>query len=102
MTTGCPSTLQVENALRTVVDPEISINLMDLGVIYGIHIEEHSVQIVMTFTNPHCPMHEILVAGAKSAVMRIPGVRSCDVCIVLDPPWHPDMMSQSARQTLGS
>ncbi len=84
---------QVLEALKQVVDPELGINLVDLGLVYGVFIEGADVRLKMTLTTPGCPMHDSLVRGAERAVAKIPGVASARVKLVWDPPWNPNMIS---------
>ena len=84
---------QVMDALRHVIDPELGINLVDLGLIYDVAIEGQDVRVKMTLTTPGCPMHDSLVAGAERALGRIPGIVSAAVELVWSPPWNPNMIS---------
>ncbi len=96
----------VWDQMRTVYDPEIPVNIVDLGLIYECDVEPHGdatydVGIKMTVTAPGCGMGEILVADVKEKVERIPGVRGAQVDLVFDPPWHQSMMSDAARLQTG-
>src|SRR5690349_11512487 len=97
----CPAISQIEGALRSVLDPEIGINLFDLGTIYDIRVENGAVRIIMTLTTRHCPMHEVLTKGVETAVLQIPGIQSCEVQLVWDPPWNPSMISKQGKEFLG-
>jgi metal-sulfur cluster biosynthetic enzyme len=88
-------------ALREVQDPELGMNLVDLGLIYHVGIQGTQVEVKMTLTTPGCPMHDQLARGARVAVLRLDGVESVDVEVVWDPPWHPGMMTDEARGQLG-
>ena len=91
----------VREALRHVVDPEIGVNIVDLGLVYGIEIDGTRARIVMTMTNPACPLLDYLKDLVNSAVKeRVPDVHEVDIEIVWEPPWSPDMMSDAARQQL--
>ena len=92
---------QVIKCIRTVVDPEIPVNIADLGLIYGVHIEDDAVKIDMTLTAPGCGMGPVLVEEVQHRVMQVPGVGSVAVDLVLDPPWSRDMMSEEAQLELG-
>lgn len=93
---------QVLDALRDVYDPEIPFNIVDLGLIYDIRIEDKKVKIKMTLTAPGCPMSYFLVEMVKAQVKeKIPEVEDVNVEIVFDPPWTPDRMSPEARKLLG-
>ena len=90
----------VEN-LREVWDPEISINVYDLGLIYEININEPHCDIVMTLTSAFCPAADDIVEDVKDAVTSVEGMDSCNVNITFDPPFGPDKMSEEARMILG-
>lgn len=93
--------------LRTIYDPEIPVNIADLGLIYGCRVvpleqpETYRVEIVMTLTAPGCGMGPILQQDIESAVKSLPGVQAVDVEVVFDPPWSRDMMSEVAKLQLG-
>jgi probable FeS assembly SUF system protein SufT len=92
---------QVRQALRTIFDPEIPINLLDLGLIYGIDIEGQQVNIRMTLTAPPCGMGPVLVSDVKYRVAKVPNVEHVEVELVFDPPWHKDMMTEEAQLEAG-
>jgi metal-sulfur cluster biosynthetic enzyme len=92
---------QVMDALREVLDPELGLNIVDLGLIYGVDIAENQVNVEMTLTTPGCPLHSTMAQGAEMAVRRLPEVESAKVQVVWDPPWTPERMSEEARQYLG-
>ncbi|MBO7480520.1 MAG: DUF59 domain-containing protein [Bacteroidales bacterium] len=88
-------------ALRTVSDPEINVNIYELGLIYRIDINEsNDVEIDMTMTAPNCPMAEDLLVWARDAVKNIEEVKSVNINLVFDPPWTPSMMSEEAKLEL--
>lgn len=89
-------------ALRTVYDPEIPLNLYDLGLIYGITIDaNNAVSINMTLTTPHCPVAESMPGRVECAVREIKEIDEVNVQLVWDPPWDKDRMSDEAKLTLG-
>ena len=88
-------------ALRDIFDPEIPVNIYDLGLIYGVEIADGHVTINMTLTTPHCPVAESMPGEVELRVMAVPGVATCDVNLVWDPPWNPASMSDEARLELG-
>jgi len=92
---------QVMNALREVYDPELGLNIVDLGLVYGVDINEGNVQVTMTLTTPGCPLHNTMAYGAEMAVRRLPGVESAEVQVVWEPRWTPARMSEEARRQLG-
>ncbi|MGE3152842.1 MAG: metal-sulfur cluster assembly factor [Nitrospiraceae bacterium] len=99
-TTGLQT--QVLDALRQVVDPELGVNIVDLGLVYGTEVRDSQVHVRMTMTTPACPMEELLMEMVHSAILReLPEARSVEVDLVWDPPWRPDMMSDAAKAQLG-
>ncbi len=90
----------VEN-LKEVYDPEISINVYDLGLIYEINITQPHVDIVMTLTSAFCPAADEIIADVHQAVTMAEGVETCDVKITFDPEFSPEMMSEDAKMILG-
>ena len=92
----------LEEAMRDVVDPELMVNVVDLGLVYGINVdEENNATIDMTLTAPGCGMGEVLVADVREKVEIIPTVKRADVELVFDPPWNQSMMSDAARLQTG-
>ena len=93
---------QIVRMLRTVFDPEIPVNIYDLGLIYRIEPQEDgSVDIDMTLTAPNCPAVDFIVEDVKMKVESVPNVTQVNVNIVFDPPWDKDMMSEEAKLELG-
>jgi len=92
---GAPTREQVLEALGGVLDPELGMSVVELGLIYGVDIVDGAVTITMTLTAPGCPVHEVMPAWIRRAVMALPGVLSVDVCMTFDPPWTPDRISLS-------
>ncbi|MDP5273019.1 metal-sulfur cluster assembly factor [Chengkuizengella axinellae] len=92
---------QIYDKLRTVIDPELNINVVDLGLIYEIEITKlNDVYIQMTLTTPGCPLHDSITSGVEAAVVSLDGVNRVEVDLVWDPPWSPDKMSQEALKKL--
>ena len=91
----------VIQALREIYDPEIPVNIYDLGLIYGVEIDEGHVIVTMTLTTPHCPVAESMPGEIEMRVGAVPGVRDAEVNLVWDPPWDPAKMSDEARLELG-
>ncbi|MCC5871522.1 MAG: putative Fe-S cluster assembly protein SufT [Gammaproteobacteria bacterium] len=91
----------VWEALRTVYDPEIPVNVVDLGLIYDCRIEGHTVAIDMTLTSPGCGMGPVLLDDVKYRVAKVPNVEEVQVELVFDPPWGREMMSEEAQLELG-
>lgn len=92
---------EIVKMLKTVFDPEIPINVYDLGLIYKIDINENNVTIDMTLTAPGCPMADFIAEDVKQKVQSIKGVENVTVNIVFEPVWNKDMMSEEAKLELG-
>ncbi len=94
---------QVIGALRTIFDPEIPVNIYDLGLIYEVDADEDAgtVRIKMTLTSPACPVATSLPPEVQRRVLEIPGVRDAEVDVVWDPPWTKDMISEEIKLQLG-
>jgi FeS assembly SUF system protein len=89
-------------ALREIYDPEIPVNIYDLGLIYGVDVsDEGSVAVTMTLTTPHCPVAESMPGEVELRVEAVPGVRDAEVNLVWDPPWDMASMSDEAKLELG-
>ena len=88
------------DALKTVYDPEIPVNIWDLGLIYDININDKEIVVVMTFTSPTCPLMEEILLQVKNAVANVVGETPVRVELVWDPPWNVSMMSDAARVEL--
>src|SRR3990167_69993 len=93
---------QVIEALRTCFDPEIPVNIYELGLIYDVKVEPAgAVEVRMTLTSPHCPVAQSLPAEVEARIKAVPGVTDARVEVVLDPPWEPSRMSEAAKLQLG-
>ena len=91
----------IRDALRHVIDPELGVNIVDLGLVYRIEMEGARARIAMTMTSPACPMVDYLKDLVVSAIrQRIADVEDVDIIIEWEPPWDPDMMSDAARRQL--
>jgi FeS assembly SUF system protein len=89
-------------ALKEIYDPEIPVNIYDLGLIYGVEVtDEGHAAVTMTLTTPHCPVAESMPAEVELRVGSVPGVAVADVNLVWDPPWDPQKMSDDAKLELG-
>lgn len=91
----------VVSALKDIYDPEIPVNIYDLGLIYNVEIDEGHAVVTMTLTTPHCPVAESMPAEVELRVGAVPGVGDAEVNLVWDPPWSPANMSDEARLELG-
>lgn len=87
--------------LKNCYDPEISINIVDLGLIYNVKIISGNVNIKMTLTALGCPLSQTIIDDIKKQISTLKGVKKVNIKIVFDPPWNPDRMSPHARQLLG-
>ena len=88
-------------ALKKVIDPELNVNLVDLGLIYTIQTREEEVDVEMTLTSPACPAGPQMLRDAVNALEKVEGVTKANVRLVLNPPWSPDRMTDDARDALG-
>ena len=91
----------VYKALSTVLDPELGIDIVNLGFIYDVKVGSDSITVAMTLTTRGCPMHSTLKQQAEDAVVQETGASSVEVNIVFDPPWNVNMMSDMAKEKLG-
>ena len=91
---------RIIDALKSVYDPEIPVNIWDLGLVYDISVGEKSVDIKMTFTSPTCPMMEELLQQVHDSVVAVSGGRNVHIELVWDPPWNLSRMSDAARLEL--
>jgi metal-sulfur cluster biosynthetic enzyme len=91
----------VFDALRECYDPEIPVNIVDLGLIYHVRIEGSAVAITMTLTSIGCPVGPEVMAEVEGRVREVAGVENCDVTLTYDPPWTPERMTEDARWELG-
>ena len=95
----------IREALKEVVDPELFVNIIDLGLVYLVEVTDvegkSNVKVEMTMTSPACPAGPQLLSGSKNAVSRLEGVGEVEVKLVMTPPWTPDRMTEEARDQLG-
>jgi FeS assembly SUF system protein len=92
---------QIIENLKQVFDPEIPVNIYDLGMIYSVDIENDEAKIVMTLTAPNCPAADMILSDVEYMTKKVEGIESCKVEITFDPPWDKSMMSEEARLELG-
>ncbi|MCG6947684.1 MAG: SUF system Fe-S cluster assembly protein [Acidobacteria bacterium] len=93
---------QIIGVLKTIFDPEIPVNIYEIGLIYEVNVDdEANIHVLMTLTSPMCPVAESLPPEVEEKVAAIEGVTSATVEITWDPPWDPDMMSEAAKLELG-
>ena len=92
---------KIVKVLKTIFDPEIPVDIYELGLIYDVFVnEDHDVKILMTLTTPNCPVAESLPKMVKDNILKIDGVSDVDLKLVWDPPWSKDKMSESAKLEL--
>jgi metal-sulfur cluster biosynthetic enzyme len=91
----------IVEALRTVMDPELNVNVVDLGLVYTVQTREDEVDVEMTLTTPACPAGPEILRNAVSALELLEGVSKANVKLVMSPPWSPDRMSDAAKDELG-
>lgn len=97
---------KVREELKRVIDPELFVNIVDLGLIYVVDIQpgqdgKQDVNVEMTMTSPMCPAGPQLVANSRQVIEELPGIGQVDIKVVMDPPWTPDKMTEDARDQLG-
>ncbi|MFT3870495.1 MAG: metal-sulfur cluster assembly factor [Nibricoccus sp.] len=101
MSNPIPDDATILDRLRLLDDPEIGLNIVDLGMVSAIeHDETGFVRVVITPTSPNCPMHDQIVEGARLMVAGIPGVTTVDIVMSFDPPWNPEMITPAGREFL--
>jgi metal-sulfur cluster biosynthetic enzyme len=87
----------VLDALREVIDPELGHNIVDLGLLYGLEVQDGLIKVTLTMTTPGCPAQDYILSGVHQCCGRLPGVAHIRIDVVWDPPWSPDKMSATAR-----
>jgi len=92
---------KVRSSLRKVLDPELRINIVDLGLVYDVREESGEVEVEMTLTSPGCPLAGVIDERIKEVVGKVRGVKKITIEIIWDPPWNQDMMSDEAKAELG-
>ena len=92
---------EVYEALQSCYDPEIPVNIVDLGLVYDVEVSEDKVAVKMTLTAPGCGMGAMIASDAREKILALPGVKEASVDLVWDPPWDPSKMSEEAKQRLG-
>jgi metal-sulfur cluster biosynthetic enzyme len=96
-----PTREQVLDALKQVYDPEIPVDVVNLGLVYDVTVKKGWVAVRMTMTSRGCPAGDYLAGEVKRVVAELPGVEAVDVELVWDPPWSPELMSEEGKRTLG-
>lgn len=96
-----PTQETVLEALKDCYDPEIPVNIVDLGLVYGVEVEGNRVTVKMTLTAPGCPLHSFIAEDVKSHVLAVEGVEDAQVELIWEPRWSPHRMSEAGRKALG-
>ena len=91
---------KIISEIKKIYDPEIPVNIYELGLIYDIKIEKDLAKVKMTLTTPNCPVAESLPQEVKDSIMQVEGIEKVDLDLVWDPPWNKDMMSEAAKLEL--
>ncbi len=89
-TAAAPARAAIDAALETVMDPELGMSVMALGLVYDVTIAAGAVRVTMTLTAQGCPLHDVMTEWVRGAVLRVPGVERVEVVLTFDPPWTPD------------
>ena len=101
MSTAAFTKEQVVEVIKTVYDPEIPVNVFDLGLVYDVDVEESEVNVVMTLTSPSCPSAKEIPLNIENKITAVLGAEKCLVHIVWNPPWNPQMISEDGKKVLG-
>jgi len=96
-----PTQEEVYDVLRTCYDPEIPVNIVDLGLVYGVQVAERKIDVKMTLTARGCGMGGYIASEAEEKLLELPGVEEAKVELVWEPPWDPGMISPAGRKVLG-
>ncbi|NUN47645.1 MAG: metal-sulfur cluster assembly factor [Candidatus Brocadiae bacterium] len=100
--TDVPTVARVLELLTEIIDPELGIDLVNLGLVYGVEVDGHDVKIDLTLTSASCPVGPQILEGMKRTLGRnVPGIRAIDINVVYDPPWTAERMSATARSMMG-
>jgi FeS assembly SUF system protein len=91
---------QIITEIRKIYDPEIPVNIYELGLIYDVKVKEDTAKIIMTLTSPNCPVAESLPKDVKDSAMQVEGIEKVDLDLVFEPVWNKDMMSEAAKLEL--
>lgn len=92
---------EVLGKLRECLDPELGVNIVDLGLVYGVSIEPEKVRILMTLTTPGCPLDAYFHQSVTDKIKTLPGIKDVEVELTFDPPWDPQKMSEDAKLEVG-
>ena len=101
MTTETVTRDSVIEIMKQVYDPEIPVNVVDLGLVYGVEVSEGDVHVLMTLTAPGCGMGPMIAQQAEWAISELEGVEDVEVEMTFDPPWSPDLITEDGKKLLG-
>jgi len=101
ITPRTPSTDELEARLRVVIDPEIGINIVDLGLVYDVCVDDAAITVTMTMTTPACPLGPYLEEAVVAVLGEVAGARLVEVNVTFEPPWSPDAITPEGRELLG-
>ena len=96
--TPAPTPDDVRSALKQVIDPEVGVDIVSLGLVYGVQVEGGNVTVTFTLTTPGCPLRTVMTRGVSATVYALPGVQHVEAKLVWEPRWHPGMIERGALQ----
>jgi len=99
---SAPDSEEVREALKDIFDPELGYNIVDLGLVYGVKIDDGMVTVTMTLTTPGCPASDMIQAGVRQRLEAMEGVDDIDIALVWEPRWSPQAMSPEAKRYFGA
>ena len=92
---------RIYDELRTIVDPEVGFDIVSLGLIYDVSVNGDKAKITMTLSTRSCPLHELILGWVNDAVLRVEGIKECDIDLVWEPEWNIQMASDEVKKALG-
>ena len=92
---------RIYDELRTIVDPEVGFDIVSLGLIYDVSVNGDKAKVTMTLSTRSCPLHELILGWANDAVLRVEGIKECDIDLVWEPEWNIQMASDEVKKALG-
>ncbi|MBE3605439.1 metal-sulfur cluster assembly factor [Campylobacter sp. RM13119] len=93
---------KIYKELSTIVDPEVGFNIVSLGLIYDVVVDEDKAKVIMTLSTRSCPLHELILGWVNDAVLRVDGIKECDIDLVWEPAWTIQMASDEVKKALGA